>query len=57
MDGDKEAFIAFDTAKLKNAIAVAEGGRAGEVRYWARLPTHRRRSEIWSPVRHAAILL
>jgi transposase len=33
MDGDKEAFIAFDTAKLKNAIAVADGGRAGEVRY------------------------
>jgi len=30
MDGDREAFIAFDTAKLKNAIAIAEGGRTGE---------------------------
>jgi hypothetical protein len=49
MDGDRGAFIAFDTAKLKNAIAVAEGGRAGETRYLGGLPTHRRRSEIWSP--------
>jgi transposase len=28
-----EAFVAFDTAKLRNAVAVAEGGRDGEVRY------------------------
>ena len=33
MDGDREAFIAFDSAKLKNAAAIAEGGRDGEVRY------------------------
>jgi transposase len=33
MDENREAFIAFDSAKLKNAVAVAEGGRAGEVRY------------------------
>ena len=33
MDGDREVFIAFDSAKLKNAVAVAEAGRAGEVRY------------------------
>lgn len=28
-----EAFIAFDVAKLKHAVAVAEGGRSGEVRF------------------------
>jgi transposase len=33
MGRDGEAFIAFDTSKLKNAVAVADGGRDGEVRY------------------------
>src|SRR5579864_2575621 len=28
-----EAFVGFDTAKRKHALAVAEGGRGGEVRY------------------------
>lgn len=28
-----EAFVGFDTAKQKHAVAVAEGGRTGEVRY------------------------
>jgi transposase len=28
-----EAFIGIDTSKLRNAIAIAEGGRGGEVRY------------------------
>jgi transposase len=28
-----EVFVAFDVAKLKNAVAVAEAGRSGEVRY------------------------
>jgi transposase len=28
-----EAFVAFDTSKLRNAVAVAEAGRSGEVRY------------------------
>jgi hypothetical protein len=28
-----EVFVGIDTAKLRNAIAVAEGGRDGEVRY------------------------
>jgi transposase len=28
-----EAFIAFDTSKLRNAVAVAETGRSGEVRF------------------------
>ena len=29
----REAFVAFDTAKLRNAAAVADAGRNGEVRY------------------------
>jgi len=28
-----EAFVAFDVAKKKHAIASAEGGRTGEVRF------------------------
>jgi transposase len=28
-----EAYVAFDTSKLRNAVAVAEGGRTGEVRF------------------------
>ena len=28
-----EAFIGIDVAKIRNAIAVAEAGREGEVRY------------------------
>ncbi|CAM5761511.1 IS110 family transposase ISMtsp6 [Labrys miyagiensis] len=30
----KEAFVGIDVAKLRNAIAVAEAGREGEVRYF-----------------------
>ncbi len=33
MDDHIEAFVGFDTAKLRNAVAIAEGGRGGEVRY------------------------
>jgi transposase len=29
----REAFVAFDTAKLRNAVAVADSGRKGEIRY------------------------
>jgi hypothetical protein len=28
-----EAFVALDVAKLRNAVAIADGGRDGEVRY------------------------
>jgi transposase len=33
MGHDSEAFVAFDTSKWRNAVAVAEAGRAGEVRF------------------------
>jgi transposase len=28
-----EAFVAFDTSKLRNAVALAQGGRTGEIRF------------------------
>jgi transposase len=33
MDDHISAFVAFDTSKLRNAVAIAEAGRLGEVRY------------------------
>lgn len=33
MNDHSEAFVAFDTSKLRNAVAVAESGRSGEVRF------------------------
>lgn len=33
MRNHSEAFVAFDTSKLRNAVAIAESGRAGEVRF------------------------
>jgi transposase len=33
MSNHSEAFVAFDTSKLRNAVAIADGGRDGEVRY------------------------
>jgi transposase len=33
MDHSSEAFIGFDTSKLRHAIAIADNGRTGEVRF------------------------
>jgi transposase len=33
MEEYSEAFVAFDVAKKKHAVAIAEGGRGGEVRF------------------------
>ena len=33
MSDHSEAFVAFDTSKLRNAVAIAEGGRSGEIRF------------------------
>jgi hypothetical protein len=33
-----EAFIGIDTSKLRNAVAIAEGGRSGEVRFLGEFP-------------------
>src|SRR4249920_2842311 len=39
MSNISEAFVAFDTSKLRNAVAIAEGGRAGEVRFLGEIET------------------
>src|SRR5262245_50903732 len=33
MVDNSEAFVAFDSSKLRNAVAVADAGRSGEVRF------------------------
>lgn len=33
MSDHSETFVAFDTSKLRNAVAIAEGGRDGEIRF------------------------
>ena len=33
MGKHNEGYVAFDTAKLKHAVAIAEGGRQGEIRF------------------------
>jgi transposase len=37
MGKHKLAFVAFDSAKAKHAVAIAEDGRAGEVRYFGEI--------------------
>jgi len=39
-----EAFVAFDVAKIKHAVAVAEGGRTGEVRFLGEIENGRLRN-------------
>jgi len=37
MSDHSEAFVAFDTSKSRNAVAIAEAGRAGEVRFFGEI--------------------
>src|SRR5262250_3301081 len=37
MSEHSEAFVGFDTSKLRNAVAIAEGGREGEVRFFGEI--------------------
>jgi transposase len=37
MDDHIAAFVAFDTSKLRNAVAIAEAGRLGEVRFFGEI--------------------
>jgi transposase len=39
VDHHSQAFVGIDTSKLRNAVAVAEGGRGGEVRYLGEFDT------------------
>ena len=38
MGNHTEAFVGIDTSKSRNAIAIADGGRGGEVRYLGEFP-------------------
>jgi transposase len=37
MNDHSEAFVAFDTSKLRHAVAIADGGRTGEVRFFGEI--------------------
>src|SRR5712671_3169044 len=37
MSNHSEAFVAFDTSKLRNAVAIADSGRTGEIRFLGEL--------------------
>src|SRR4051794_2196554 len=39
MDHQSVAYVGFDTSKTKHAVAVAESGREGEVRYLGEIET------------------
>ena len=39
MDHDSGTFVGIDTSKLRNAVAVAEEGRSGDVRYLGEIDT------------------
>src|SRR5260370_16275542 len=39
VDHDSGALVGIDTSKLRNAVAVAEGGRGGDVRYLGEIDT------------------
>jgi len=36
-----EVYVAFDTAKLKHSVALAEGGRQGELRFVGEIASQR----------------
>jgi transposase len=42
-----EAFVGIDTSKLKNAVAVAEAGRTGELRYQGEIDTTDAATRKW----------
>ena len=37
MGDHSEAFVGFDTSKLRNAVAIADAGRGGEVRFFGEI--------------------
>lgn len=39
MDHSSEAFVGLDTSKLRNAVAIAEAGRGGEIRFLGEIDT------------------
>ena len=39
MDEDSTVYVGFDVSKAKHAVAIAEPGRTGEVRYFGEIET------------------
>jgi hypothetical protein len=57
-----EAFIRIDTSKSGNAVAIAEGGRGGEVRYLGAFPateagTQQARRQTCGKIQQTDVLL
>ena len=62
MSDYSEAFVALDTSKLRNAVAIADAGRAGEVRFFGEIENTpagdgEARAEACRQVRAADVLL
>ena len=60
MGHHSEAFIGIDTSKSRNAVAIADGGRGGEVRFLGEFPTTEaatRRCQACGKIRQADVLL
>jgi hypothetical protein len=52
-----EAFVGIDTSKSCNAIAIADGGRGGEVRYLgSSLPRRRRSESSWQSLQRNTVI-
>jgi len=47
MRDHSEAFVAFDTSKLRNAVAIADAGRTGEIRHLGSSRTSGQRRPSW----------
>jgi hypothetical protein len=47
MSDRSEAYAAFDASKLRNAVAIAEAGRSGEVRLLGEINNSLRRRPSW----------
>ena len=47
MSNHSEAFVAFDTSKLRNAVAIADPGGRARFGFLARSRTPRRRRRSW----------
>ena len=47
MTGCGEAYVAFDVCKDKHAVAIAEAGRGGEVRFSAKSRARAKLSAGW----------
>jgi transposase len=52
-----EAFVGIDTSKSCNAIAIADGGRGGEVRYLGEFSATEARSESsWQSLQRNTVI-